>query len=219
MRNTVIGVVLAIVVVVGLFAASSMIKRPAADGTSDATLPATGVAEIKDDFIGQQKIGAWQLLCNKARELPRPPTDGRSGNSQGTAPKEAPPPPGWKLPRCMTGVALKSSKGNEVRVIYRTTGFKRVLTLFLRFPPSEVGNGEVVKVKYDQTEWSVPVRTCAAAFCLVIESIRKPDVPTVENAKSFSLSFTPSGSETGVTIAVPTQGMAQAIDTMRRLNH
>ena len=217
MRNTVIGIVLAIVVVAGLFAASSMIKRPG--GPDQGLLPATGVSDVKDDFIGQEKFGAWQLVCTKARQLPRPPQDGRTGNSSGAAPKEAPPPPGWKLPRCMAGVALRSNQGNEMRVIWRTTGFKRVLTLFLRFPPSEVGNGDVIKVKFDKTEWSLPIRTCAAAFCLVIESVRKPDVAAVENAKSFTISFTPSGSETGVTIAVPTDGMATAIDTMRRLNH
>lgn len=232
--NTLAGIALAVVVVAGLFAASYFGSRPAgpSPGRSAASAPASGPADagpspekaaagLPDDFVGQRKIGSWLLACNPPRELPRLPAGGRTGNSSGAPPREEPPPPGWKLPRCVVGIGLRNPRNprEEFRVTFRTIGFKRVLTLFLRFPPSEVSNGDVIKARFDAAQWDLAIRTCSGQFCLVIESIKKDDVPFVENAKSFTLSFKPQSGPNGVTIPVPTKGLAAAIEAMRRLNH
>jgi len=214
MRNTLIGGALAIVLVAALFAAASYGRRP-------AEMPASASGALTDDFIGQQKFGAWKLVCNAAQEFPRPPSDGRTGNSEGTAPKEAPPPPGWKMPRCIVGLVLHNPKNpeDEIRVTFRHIGFRRVLALVLRFPPDDVTNGDVIKARFDQSEWPIPVRSCARQFCLAIQSIKFADAPTVEKAKTFSIAFQPSGSENAVQIPVPAAGLGDALQAMRRLNH
>src|SRR6185312_9489776 len=138
MRNTLIGAVLALVLVAGLFAAARFGSHPA-KGPEPQQTPAQVAAQIKPGFIGEQKIGEWAFICGPGRELPKAPgSEGHSGNSAGTAPREAPPPPGWKIPRCRSAMGLRSAhnKGEQVRLTFRQVGFKRVLALFLRFPPS-----------------------------------------------------------------------------------
>lgn len=220
MRNTLVGAVLAAVLVAALFAASYYGRKPAESGVAGVP-PADAAAQLKDDWIGETRIGAWKLVCNEAKELPRPPSNGMTGNSAGTAPREAPPPPGWKLPRCIVGLVLHNPNDpkDEIRVTFRTIGFKRVLALFLRFPPSDVSAGDTVKVRFDATEWQMPVRTCPAQFCLAIQSVKLADAPLVENAKKFEVAFKPGDGPTEVVLPLPTDGLGVAIKAMRRLNH
>jgi len=219
MRNTLVGVVLALVLVAGLFAAARFGSHP-----SQAPKPQPGTAQlaaqIKPDFIGEQTLGEWKLICGPARELPRAPSNGRTGNSQGTAPREAPPPPGWKIPRCRAALGLRNEHNpkEQVRLTFRQVGFKRILALFLRFPPDEVGNGDVVTVQLDREKRPFPIRSCAAQFCLAIESIPPADVSTFENAKRILLVFRPTSSQKDVAIAVPTAGLAESLGVMRRLD-
>lgn len=219
MRNTLVGVVLAAVLVAGLFAAARFGSHPA---ETPKPKPSVGevAAQIKPDFIGERTIGDWKLICGPAKELPKLPSNGRTGNSQGTPPREAPPPPGWKIPRCRAALGLRSAHNpnEQVRLTFRQVGFKRILALFLRFPPAELDNGDVVKVKLDQTEWSYPIRSCAAQFCLAIESIRPADVPVLEKATHFVLVFRPSSSQRDVAIAVPTTGLVESLNVMRRID-
>lgn len=218
MRNTLLGAALAVVLVAALFAASHYGRKPA-QGPAEPAVPQAAGA-LKNDFIGQVKFGAWKLACNKARELPRPPSAGMQGNSESNTPKEPPPPPGWKLPRCITGLVLHNprNKTDEIRVTFRHVSFRRVLTMFLRFPPGDVTTGDIVKARFGDTGWNIPVRTCSAQFCLAIESIKLADTAVVENAKSFSLAFTPDGQDTEIVLPIPVDGLTDALHAMRRLN-
>src|ERR1700742_4820771 len=132
MRNTLLGGVLAIVLLAVLFAASHYGRKPAeGPAQQDAGgTPAQIAKSLPDGFVGERRLGPWKLVCNEPRELPRSPTAGM-GNSEGTAPGEEGPPPGWKLPRCFAGLVLRNPANpkNEIRVTFRHFGFKRVLTL------------------------------------------------------------------------------------------
>jgi hypothetical protein len=184
--------------------------------------PSEVAAQIPTDFVGEQKIGEWTLVCGPGKELPKAPmSNGHlSGNSAGTAPREAPPPPGWKIPRCRAAMGLRSAHNpsEEVRLTFRQVGFKRVLALFLRFPPQEVQNGDIVTLHLDKTEWQIPIRSCAAAFCLAIQSIKFVDVPVVENAKQLALSFKPASSPKEIAIAVPAAGLTDTLNAIRRID-
>ncbi|MBV8978382.1 MAG: invasion associated locus B family protein [Alphaproteobacteria bacterium] len=220
MRNTVLGGILAAVLVGGLFLASQTFKKPAV-GAMDASGDPNQIAKaLRDDFIGQQKIGDWLLVCGPVHELPKAPGSG-SGNSAGTAPKEAPPPEHWHIPRCRVVYSIHSASGpsqEKVRITFREFGFKRVLALFLRFPPDDVTTGDAVALDLDKTEWQVPIRTCARVACLSIQSIKFADVPVVTGAKSMTLKYTPSGTQEKVTMPVPTTGLAAALGAMRRID-
>jgi hypothetical protein len=221
MRNTLVGASLAVVLVAGLFAASHYFSRPG-EKPASALNPGQIASQIKPDFVGEQRIGQWRLVCGRGKELPRPPaTDGHmNGNSEGTAPKEAPPPPGWKIPRCRAVMGLRSAHAPEeqVRLWFRQFGFRRVLALVLRFPPDEVQTGDIVNVRLDRAEWQIPVRSCAAQFCLAIQSIKFVDVPVLEKSKQLVLSFKPASNSKDVAIAVPVSGLAESLQVMRRID-
>jgi invasion protein IalB len=221
MRNTLVGIVLALVLVAGLFAAARFGSRPAESPKPEPSATQTA-AQIKSDFIGERTFGDWKLICGPARELPRPPSNGGhlGGNSQGTQPREAPPPPGWKIPRCRATLGLRNAHdpNEQVRLTFRPFGFQRVLALIVRFPPNEVDNGDVVKVRLDQTEWPFPVRSCAAQFCLAIRSLPAAEVAVLENAKRMVLIFKPSSSQKEVAIAVPMTGLVDSLKVMRRID-
>jgi hypothetical protein len=212
---------LAIVLVAGLFAGARYGSRPA-EAPEPQLSPAQVTAKMGTDFIGEQKIGEWVFICGPAKELPRTPgSDGHLGNnSSGTTPREAPPPPGWKIPRCRAAMGLRSAHnpGEQVRLTFRQVGFKRVLALFLRFPPNEVQNGDVVTIKLDDANWTIPIRSCAAQFCLAIQSIKFADVPVLEKSKHMTLSFTPASTQKLVEVAVPVSGLTDSLDTMRRID-
>lgn len=220
MRNTLIGAVLAIVLVAGLFAAARFGSHPA-KGPKPQLSPSQVAAQIGPDFVGRQQIGDWLLVCGRGRELPKAPSNGHmSGNSQGTPPREAPPPPGWKIPRCRSAMGLRSAHdtAERVRLTFRQVGFKRVLALFLRFPPDEVENGDIVTVQLDRVNWEIPIRSCAAQFCLAIQSIKFADVPVLEKSKRFVLSFRPTSTRKEIAIPVPTRGLVDSLSAMRRID-
>jgi invasion protein IalB len=221
MRNTLVGAVLAIVLVAGLFAAAHFGSRPA-QGPAPQLSPSQTTAQIGPDFIGDRKIGEWILYCGEAKELPSAPSnDGHvGGNSAGTTPKEAPPPPGWKIPRCRVVMGLRNAHNpaEQVRLTFRQAGFKRVIALFLRFPPDEVANGDVVTIQLDQAKWPIPIRSCAAQFCLAIQSIKFVDLPMIEKSKHMILAFTPASTHKAVAISVPTTGLEEALTVMRRID-
>lgn len=220
MRNTLVGAVLAAVLVAALFAASYYRHRPA-EGAAPGVPPDQAAAQLENDWTGETRIGAWKLVCNEGKALPRPPSNGMTGNSAGTPPREAPPPPGWKLPRCFVGLVIHNPNDpkDEIRVTFRTIGFKRVLALFLRFPPSDVTTGDTVKARFDATEWELPVRSCPAQFCLAIRSVKHDDAPLVEKAKTFEIAFKPGDRPNEIVLPLPTEGLGAAVKAMRRLNH
>jgi hypothetical protein len=221
MRNTLVGAILAIVLVAGLFAAAKFGSHPA-KGPEPQLSTSQVTAQIKPNFIGEQKVGDWVLVCGPEKQLPKAPgNDGHpAGNSSGMTIHEAPPPPGWKIPRCRTVMGLRSAHNphEEVRLTFRQVGFKRVLALFLRFPPNEVQNGDVVTIKLDDANWAIPIRSCAAQFCLAIQSIKFVDVPVLEKSKHMTLSFTPASTQKLVEVAVPVNGLMDSLDTMRRID-
>jgi hypothetical protein len=221
LRNIVTGTLLAIIFIVGLFVASHYFVRPGQLPVS-ATSPGAIAAQIKSDFIGERRIGQWRLVCGPAMELPRPPAmDGHThGNSEGTAPREAPPPAGWRISRCRTMLGLRSAQnpGERIGLIFRQFGFKRVLALVLRFPPAEVQNGDIVSVRLDEAEWQIPVRSCAAQFCLAIRSVKFVEVPVLERSSRLSISFKSTLSQKPRTIAVPTFGLPECLKAMRRID-
>ncbi len=223
MRNTLIGGALAVVLVAALFVAAQYGRKPAIAGLDAKSLTPAEIAKgLSPDFIGEQKIGEWKLVCGPVHELPKaPPLGGHeAGNSAGNAPKEAPPPQGWHIPRCRVLIAMRNPKhpDDEIRVTFRAVGFKRVLALFLRFPTTQVEAGDPATLQLDNVAWDIPVRTCAKAFCLSIQSIKFADVPALLKAKTIALKFKPTGSQSTVMIPIPTEGLADAIGVMQRID-
>jgi invasion protein IalB len=224
MRNSLIGLAFAVVLVGALFAAAHYGSHPAAppqpSSTSQNADPAAVVAALKPDFVGQAAIGDWRMNCTTPRSLPQQPQNGRTGNSEGTAPKQASPPPGWKLPHCSVYQALRNPKNpaDEVRMTFRRMGFKSVLAMFLRYPPDVVETGDMSTLKTDRKDIPMPIRTCSARFCLSIMSMKKADEPDFLKTKSMSLTFTSHTSNKEIVAPFKMRGFAEAIGAMRKMD-
>ena len=225
MRSTVIGIVLAIAFVAALFAVSRWAPHKTIAGPGApvaAETPEQRAAKIGPKFVGSQRIGDWMLTCGPGRELPRsPPIGGHtSGNSAGTAPKEAPPPPGWKIPRCKAIMGLRNphKPSEEIRITFRLMGFKRVLAAYVRLAPSLAEPGDTVMLRADGKDNALPVRGCAMQFCLALQSIRKADEPSIIGAKSLALHFRPTGQSEEISVPVSTVGLAPAIAAVHRID-
>jgi hypothetical protein len=73
-------------------------------------------------------------------------------------------------------------------------------------------------VRLDRTEWQIPVRSCAAQFCLAIQSIKFVDVPVLEKSKQLILSFKSASNSKDVAVAVPVSGLAESLQVIRRID-
>ncbi|HTT97236.1 MAG TPA: invasion associated locus B family protein [Rhizomicrobium sp.] len=219
MRNSLIGIALAAVLVVALFAAAHYGARPSTQQPTAAEQnkdPAAVVGALKPDFVGQVTVGDWRMNCTKPRSLPRQP---ETGNSAGATPRQG-PPPGWKLPHCSVYQTLKnpSNPSDEVRMTLRRMGFQGVLAIFLRYPPEIVENGDMSTLRVDSKDIPMPIRTCAARFCLSIMSVKKVDEPDFLKAKSMTLSFTSRVSNKEIVVPFKMHGFAEAVGAMRRMD-
>ncbi len=222
MRNTLIGVALAVVLIVGLFAAARFGSRPAMIQSPNESQSAEQIAaEIKPGFIGEKSIGSWKFVCGPQRQLPSPPPlSGHGGdNSSGKPPANA-VPAGWKVPRCRVALGLRNAKmpDQEVRITFRGFGAKRVLAVFLRFPPDELQTGDTVRFRVDRAEWPIAVNSCGSYFCLAIRSIRIAEMPALDSVRQMSLVFKPAASPNPIAVAVPANGLAPAIRAMQRID-
>ena len=224
MRNLYIGLGLAAVLIAGLFAVWYFRERPA-DPAADANAgmsSAQVAAQIKPDFVGDRRVGSWRLSCGKGIELPgREPAARRNpGNSENAPPGSEVVPPHWKIPRCRAflGLTNPQAPNEEIRITVRELGFKRALAVFLRFPPEEVNSSDIATLRIDQTEKPMPFRSCARAFCLSAESIRRSDEPSLMNAKTMTLKFTSKVAKKGIAIPIPTDGLGDAITAIRRID-
>ncbi len=226
MRNTLIGGILAAVLVAALFWASGSLHRPAVAGqqanAAASVPPAQAVAGLTPKFVGEVKVGGWILVCGQVHELPKPPQIGghASGNSDNAAPREAAPPPGWHIPRCRTVYVVheENSNAEKVRFTFREAGFKRVLALFLRFPPTDSGMSDAITLQYDGNTMQFPQPACVKVYCLSIESIKFADLPNLLKAQKISVKYTLPGTKQTLEIPLPTDGLADALNAMRRID-
>jgi len=221
MRNSLIGIALAIVLVGVLFAGARYGSHPAAQQAAPTvnqnTDPASVVAGLKPSFIGQVAIGSWNMNCTKQRTLPRSPQSGNPGTS---GEKQAGPPPGFKLPHCNVSQTLRNPKNpkDEVRMTLRRMGFQSVLAIFLRFPPETVETGDMSVLTLDGKEIEMPIRTCSLQFCLSIMSVKKVDEPDMLKTKNMSLKFTSRASDKEIVVPFKMRGFVEAVGAMRKMD-
>jgi len=233
MRNTRVGVVLAIVFVAAIFAAGQYGPKsltgtgPAAPG-SGGMPPAEAASKIQPSFVGRTKIGDWSLFCTEPRKLPKPPPlsggiqPPPSGAPNSTGVKMEGPPPGFMIPRCQA-ISLFPVPGHPTeafRVTFRLLGFKRRLAVFIQVP-EDAGPGEQIEIKLNNRSLSVPVRACneVRARCLAAQTF-KPEVEasTVMPAKTMSFVFQPGPDGKPRVTNASAYGLPETVATIRRID-
>lgn len=211
MRRAVAGVALAVLLVAALIAFARYGTRPSPQSdTESATDPARIAAQIPAGFQGDRQIGDWKLSCGPEQEAPK---------TRGASRKKAASPE-WKIPRCRIFAALADThkRDDDARVTFRRAGLNRTLSIFVRFPPTDVRENDKASLRADKFIHVMAVRRCTQEFCLVREAITKADLSALLAAKAMVLQFTSRASGKHVARSIPTVGFADAIRGMLRID-
>ena len=157
MRDTLVGIVLAVALVAGLFALDHFCPR-----SSSAT-----VNDVQSGFVGEKTIGPWQLAC-----LPGP-----SGPaSKAPVPFSLNPNPrtaaavvagqSLSLGRCRTTLIFRRKDNPKAVVLiigFRLAGDR--LAMIVRFPVL-AKKGDTVAMRLAQATLKLPVSDCGKGGCL-----------------------------------------------------
>jgi hypothetical protein len=88
----------------------------------------------------------------------------------------------------------------------------------VRIPPDEAAGGDMTTLRFDQTDRVMPVSACGIAYCLAISSIRHAEESALLNSRQIVLLFTPHTVGKQIALPVATDGLAQAVAVMRRID-
>ena len=194
MRNYLIGLVLAVVLVGGLFALAKYNPPP-----NFGTNPAGSAATIASGYSGVQQIGAWTLACQ-----PGP-------NNHAQLAADA-------FGRCRTNLAYrrKDDPKQVVMVIaMRLLGPDQHLAVIVILPPI-VKEGDGLELHVDRSVLKLPVSTCKAGKCAALAAVGAAGEAQLLNGQSGVLVFPPDPTGKRAGVAVPFTGLKAAIDAMRR---
>lgn len=191
MRNMIVGTVLAILLVAGLFALAHY-NRPTV-GMQD---PASVAAEIQPGFVGAKRLGPWVLVCKQG-------------------PKSATPD---KLGRCQVSLIYRRQKNPKQTVLvltFRTQGPNQQLAAILVVPPI-VKKGDEMDIQAGPKVLRLPISVCKPTECVAAVVLTSKGEADLLSAPSAALFFPPNagGKRTGV--PVPFMGVVPAISAMRR---
>jgi hypothetical protein len=232
MRNTVVGVVLALVFIAAIFAAGQYGPKSLVGGGPSGPPPAPppkeAAAKIKASFVGRTKIGDWSLVCTEPRKLPKPPPMGGKmpppppGMSNSAGVKLEGPPPGFRIPRCQTVMllAVPGHPKQAFRVTFRLLGFKRRLAVFVQVP-EDAEPGEQIDLQFSRGTLAVPVRACneIRARCLAAQTFKpEEEASTIMTTKTLGFVFQPGKDGKPRVAKGSAYGFPETLATIRRID-
>jgi invasion protein IalB len=194
MRNSLIGLVLAVVLLGGLFALAKY-DPP----SSLVTTPATAAENIKPGFSGVQQIGAWTLAC-----APGP-------NNHATLKPDA-------FGRCRVNLAYrrKDDPKQVVMVIaMRLLGPEQHLAVIVILPPV-VKQADVLEVHIEKKMLKLPVSTCKDNRCVALAAVGANGEAQLLSGPGGTLVFPPDATGKRAGVAVPFAGLQAAVAAMHR---
>lgn len=216
MRNTVLGTALAIVFLSALFAIAHFGPRGVAT-SQPGTSAADVAARIRPDFTGTEHIGGWTLICSEQQRLGRLAGDGASFGA--TARPSPPARKNAQMPRCRALVFFGEDRQplRRMRVAFRVMGENRVASLFVWLPLA-LDRKQAVRLKLSTGEIDIPVAFCSPALCLAVWSIHKTQEPMLFSTKIAQLSIPATPGKSAFTLTIPTDGLAETVGLIRRLD-
>lgn len=232
MRNIVLGVVAALLLVgavaAGIIYIPPLFVRPPS--------PAEAAQSVKPGFVGEKEIGAWKLVCKKV-----PPKRHASPSvfKNGNRVSRLVGPPGHqqlmvyvRIPDrpCWATIGLQNSNlpADRMDANYVLRGPDGVLFLAVRVPPALVPNppadpsaqpqpGGILHVKWSAGNRDAPVRFCDPAGCLAPMPVPPEEESKFLATKDLMVAFPAVPGRKPKTVNVPVYGMAETVNTMRRL--
>lgn len=209
MRDTIIGLALALLFLAGLFALPRFFPHEELQQT-----PAQAAADIEPGFAGVRQIGPWILTCGPVRPKPVPlPFSFAPGRRAAPATTDM-----NALGRCRTFMAFRR-KADPRQVVmllnFRLLGRSQRLAVLVRIPP-RARKGDVVSFRLGQKVLNLPVSLCDKQSCLAAASLA-PEQEAMLLARPATQLFLPPGPNgKRLAVRVPLLGLRAATGAMRR---
>ncbi len=210
MRGSIIGVVLAVLFVAGMFLLPRFVPHMVVQQN-----PAEAASSVETGFIGARRIGPWILACakpdKKSAPMPFSLGPGKPGMS-------APPPSSQPLGRCRTFLAYRA-KANPKQVIlmisFRLTAPAQRLAMIVRLPPI-AKKGDRVTLRWGKTAAALPVTGCEKGLCVAVGRFQPGSEAALLSQKSAQLILPPGPKGKRIGVDVPIFGLPAAVAAMRR---
>ncbi|HSM94875.1 MAG TPA: invasion associated locus B family protein [Rhizomicrobium sp.] len=190
MRNMIVGAVLAVALVAGLFALAHY-NRPQI-GMQDPTAVA---AEVQPGFIGTKSIGPWLLIC-----------------------KPGPKAGGNNLGHCQLSL-IYHRKENPKQVVliltFRVQGDAQHLVAIVVVPPI-VKQGDVMTMQAGNKLLKLPISVCKKTECAAAVTLAPKGEADLLSVPSAALFFPPAANGKRSGVPVPFVGLPAAVDALRR---
>ncbi|HEX4080111.1 MAG TPA: invasion associated locus B family protein [Rhizomicrobium sp.] len=199
MKGIVVGAVLAIVFLALMFAAPRLLPR-GIEGMTRAE-----IAQLGTGFSGTKYIGSWTLVCSGA--------PARAGAAKSAAPSASQAAVG----RCRMARGYRDRNGQLVlAVAFRYAGPAKELTMIVRFPPVGRQGEYLVLGLGSKTRIRLPVFGCTKGACIAVGAL----IPAAESlllaAPQAEVVLPPNANGKQYTIGIRLDGLAPALDGMRR---
>jgi invasion protein IalB len=193
MRDSIIGLVLAVLLVGGLFALAKY-NPP----QNFETTPDSAAADVAQGFNGVKQIGAWTLGC-------------AAGPSHAALQPDA-------FGRCRVNLAYRR-KDNPKEVVMvvamRLLGPQQHLAVIVILPPVVKAN-DVLEMHVGQRMLKMPVSTCKDGRCVALAAIGAKGETELLNGPGGVLVFPADQTGKRGAVSVPFAGLQPAIAAMRR---
>ncbi|HTQ13071.1 MAG TPA: invasion associated locus B family protein [Rhizomicrobium sp.] len=216
MRDTIIGVVLAVIFVAAIWGASTL--HPHVSGP----MSAQEAAAVKPGFEGTRMIGPWQLACapgprTNPAEKAAIPFQLNPNPHGGAAAVEAAQKEG--LGRCRTSLIYRRKDNPKAVVIvvsFRHTDNGRKLALIVRFPALAKQGDTVVLSLGKKGGLNLPVSQCGKGGCMAAGVLPPKGEVLILSTPEGALIFPAQNDGKPLHVLVPFAGLKDALDAMSR---
>jgi hypothetical protein len=218
MRNMVTGLVLAALLLGGLFYAAAHRAHRIPENPEGSNGGA--VASVHAGFVGSKRIGAWILSCG-----PRPlvlrsaaPSSGDAKPGAATAPSDAGAGKSVSLGRCRT--LLEFRRKDPPHAVAMTMAFRYLggpagrLAVFVRFGSGQ--KGEAVVLRLGSRSLKLPVAGCGQGVCMALGVLGADAEAAFHNLAQGEIHLPQGPDGTPRVAAVPLAGLEPAVAAMQR---
>jgi hypothetical protein len=217
MRDTVVGLVLAVLLIGGLFAADKFApnQRPVPLSVEVTQVIDKAASEIHPGFVGNKTIGLWQLACSDKPSVVTVPVQDAS------KPADASNPPKTmqvQLGRCRTTLYYRRKDNPRMvmmAVTFRFIGAARTFGVFVLLPPI-VKPGDIVALRIQQGFLKLPVAGCEPKGLCVARGALQPAAESQFLAAKGAQLIVPQPNGKAAALPLPLVGLNEAVAAMGR---